>query len=72
MHHIAREEDIGQSVVVDIPDSDAPAIIEINIIQHIQGFTFEKRILEIDAGLIFVQLGEEGSRILVGPTTGEP
>jgi len=34
--HIARKQDIGQTVVVDIPDGYAAAIIEINIIEDIQ------------------------------------
>src|SRR5258708_1384501 len=59
VHHVSCEEDIGQPVVIDIPDGDAAPVVEINIIQYVQGFAVEKRILEVNPRLVLVKLGKE-------------
>ncbi len=69
MDHIARKEDIGQAVVVDIADGYAPAIVEIDIVEDVEGFAVKKRVLEVDTGLVFIQVGKELG-VVAGPTAG--
>jgi len=67
--HVAGEEDIGQAVVVDIADGYSAAVVEIDIIEDVEGFAVEEGILEVDAGVVFVEPGKEGG-IVGGVTAG--
>ena len=57
--HVAGEEDIGQAVVIDVADGYAAAVVEINIVEDVEGFAVEDGILEVDVCLVFVEMGEE-------------
>src|SRR6185437_6707188 len=67
--HVAGQEDIGQAVVVDIADGYSAAVVEIDIIEDVEGFAVEEGILEVDAGVVFVEPGKEGG-IVGGVTAG--
>jgi hypothetical protein len=67
MHHIAGKKDVGKPVIVDVADSRATTIVEIDIIKYVELCVIEEGILEIYAGLVFVEAGKEpGIAVVMG------
>jgi hypothetical protein len=49
--HIAGEKDIGQAVVVKVPDADPAAVVDIDDVQRIEAVILFDRVVECDPGL---------------------
>src|SRR6476660_10204106 len=47
--HVAGEEDVGQTVVVDVPDGDARAIVDVDVVLHVHRVVRGDRVREGDA-----------------------
>ena len=56
---------IGLSVIVDVPDSDAASVVEIDIVKDIQRLPVEQRVLKIDTRLVLIQLREQRIMLFV-------
>jgi hypothetical protein len=58
--HVGGEEDVGETVVVDVPEADATAVVEVAEEETIIELTIFYIIFEMDA-CIFFQLEQGGS-----------
>jgi hypothetical protein len=61
--HVGGEEDIGESVVVDVADGYAAAIVEVAEEEAVGEFAVDYFVVEIDAGI--VEEGEELTGLLI-------
>jgi len=57
--HVGGEEDVGEAVVVDVPDGDAAAVVEVAEEEAVVEFAIFYIVLEVDAS-IFFQLEQGG------------
>lgn len=48
--HIARKEDILQTVVIEIADADAAAVVNVDDVERVEGIVFRDLVIESDPG----------------------
>ena len=46
--HVAREENVGQAVVIDVPDRHARAVVDVGVGLHVEGIIGRDRVRERD------------------------
>src|SRR5258708_3652127 len=44
-HHVAAEEQVGEAVIVDVPDGHAGAVIDVHVLLHVEGVVRRDRFL---------------------------
>jgi len=59
LYHISGEENILQTVVVDVANGYTCAVVEIGIIKYVKIFVFEKNVPEINTGSIGIKFGKK-------------
>src|SRR5581483_4005183 len=68
-HRIPGEEDIGQAVVVEIPDADPAAVVDVHDVHRVDGVGFGYLVIESDPCAGGRQLFEQPGLVLTG---GQP
>ena len=60
-HHVAGEEDVGQSIIVDVAHSDSSTIVDVDVGLDVQRIAGGDGVGELDAGFIRAQKLEQRS-----------